>query len=665
MIMNKKIVIFEEIRTIHRWLIVWYLRRNCEVKYIRMSGAAEEAQFTRLFAEKIEKVVYDAKPATHSGYYYDDAFEAIDAFFHDFQNKTIFKRMAQLYKNDAVILAYKKAFNDILARFYYLNHFMHSMTKQYQHDDVTFIPSNGIRDYRTEDCDIYDYRQIYQKAKTVGTLCYKTSSIRFPWWCAAKSYMNAFNRKCKILGRIIVFPGWCFLKGIKFTVKKQILKPRQFKYAMTIVSPTRQFANTIQTVDFMIDGNVIKKEDVIFHSYSKLSKNEQEYLAKRQLEYFDDNETFISFSEIKRIVPEYLQLIFAILKENSTTLNTSLKSIYFYVIWESLVCHMKIDNYVTHSIYEIKSIFRNIVLEAHGCTTYQFMDSTNFGYFFTNTKSKEKKSFLLGFLYGEYLITWNDEIINFLKFIHCRFKHYINLGCFWSEHIRMISEGKMESPFSKSLESAGYQPGMMVISVFDSTASDDCHTTYSDAINFLQDIYLLMQDIPEAFFIFKEKNLRSYHKVMSSKYKEINALYEKLDNFPRCFMAGKKANPSEIIAVSDLTISSPFTSTTFEAVSARKKAFWYDASGKFKQSYYDGMPGLVCHNYEELLNRVNELLFKTSNEEYGHYLDTHVKGKVESYLDGKAITRFRKLLVNSAESTKCAVNDPVFVAKSN
>ena len=121
---------------------------------------------------------------------------------------------------------------------------------------------------------------------------------------------------------------------------------------MTIVSPARQFANKIQTVDFLIDGEMIKKEDVVFHSYSKLSKNEQEYLARRQLTFFDDSEAFISFSEMGRIIPAYLLLIFSIFKENSTTLKTSLKGLYFYVIWDSLARNIKFDNYITYSIYE-------------------------------------------------------------------------------------------------------------------------------------------------------------------------------------------------------------------------------------------------------------------------------------------------------------------------
>jgi len=663
--MNRKIIIFEEVRSVDRWLISWYLWRKYEVQYVRLSRNAEEAKFLSVFAGKIEQIAYARKPTTHDGYYYDDAFETIDAFFHNFKAKSIFKRMSDLYKNDAVILAFKKAFNDKLARFYYHNHFMHSLSERYRNADLTFIPSNGIQGYRTEDCDIYDYFKIYAQAKTIGTLCYRTSSLKFPLWAAAISYGNALIRKCKELGKIIVFLGWCFFKAIIAFKNRPSLKAGKYKYAFNIIAPGRQFANDIQKVDFLVDGNLIKKEEVIFLSYTKLDQNARAYLKEHELDYLDDLGIFVSTKEIRRIIPETLLLLLAFVKEGSWTIQTSLKGLYFYAIWESLACNICTDKFIAHSGYEIKSIFRNIILQKHGCCTYQYMDTTNFGYFFTSTKSKEKKSFLLGFLYGDYFITWNDEATNFFKFIQFHFKHYVNLGCLWAEHVKLVSQGKIKSTISEKLNVAGYKPGMKIISIFDTTYNDDAHTTYSDAIVFIQGIYSLIQDFPDVFFIIKEKKLRNYHQVLSAKHEEINALYEKFNNIRRCYLPGVNRNPSEIIAISHLTVSSPFTSTTYEALAARKKALWYDASGKFRQSFYDSMPGLVCHNYAELLSRVKELLYKTSDEEYNHYLDTHVKGKVESYLDGKAITRFRKLLNNSLESPQHPINDAVLITESS
>ena len=124
------------------------------------------------------------------------------------------------------------------------------------------------------------------------------------------------------------------------------------------------------------------------------------------------------------------------------------------------------------------------------------------------------------------------------------------------------------------------------------------------------------------------------------------AVYRRLDDHPRAFCVANTFSASEMTAMSDLVLSFPFTSTSLEAIAARKKAVWYDACDKYRGSYFDKVPGLVCHNYDELSSRVNWLLCATSSEEYDRYLDAEVKGKVESYLDGKAITRFRRYLLD-------------------
>ena len=48
--------------------------------------------------------------------------------------------------------------------------------------------------------------------------------------------------------------------------------------------------------------------------------------------------------------------------------------------------------------------------------------------------------------------------------------------------------------------------------------------------------------------------------------------------------------------------------------------------------------------YEEQKYLIQKLLYETSEEEYKDFLNTYVKGTVAPYLDGKAITRLRKLL---------------------
>ena len=100
-----------------------------------------------------------------------------------------------------------------------------------------------------------------------------------------------------------------------------------------------------------------------------------------------------------------------------------------------------------------------------------------------------------------------------------------------------------------------------------------------------------------------------------------------------------------MIKVSDLVISECFTSPTVEALGARRKSIYFDASGKFRNSYYDKSPNLVAHNYNELKKIVNFWLYQITDKEFDGYLDTYIKKELNIFADGKAITRFRELLV--------------------
>jgi len=118
-----------------------------------------------------------------------------------------------------------------------------------------------------------------------------------------------------------------------------------------------------------------------------------------------------------------------------------------------------------------------------------------------------------------------------------------------------------------------------------------------------------------------------------------------LMDHPRCiFMGDLNPDPADTIAASDLSISACFTSTTVEALGAKKRAIYYDASGRFSGTYYDNFPHLVAHSYDELRELVHHWLYETSDQEFTFYLQTYVLGELDAFLDGGAITRLRKLL---------------------
>jgi len=64
---------------------------------------------------------------------------------------------------------------------------------------------------------------------------------------------------------------------------------------------------------------------------------------------------------------------------------------------------------------------------------------------------------------------------------------------------------------------------------------------------------------------------------------EAEVIYKKIHEHPFCYCVGEdERDPAKVIAISDLVISACFTSTTVEALGARKKAIYFDATNWFK-----------------------------------------------------------------------------------
>jgi len=647
-------IIFEEIFPKHKWIIKWYLFRNKDIYFIRLNRSAKtEKWLQRLIDEEyVKNINFKFKLNTFDGFYYDLAFDNMDSFYQCIKESRTLRGVQELYNNNDIELIFKKSFSEKLARFYYLNYILNQLQDRYFGKTLIFIPSIGINVFcKTDNCEIYYYLYFYKRAKSISADVFNTNRIRFPIWAIVLSYFATGKRKLKIFVSSFGFLFWICLIRVKTLVNNQVHNTSFYRYAIMIISSRRQFANKIQKVDFLIDNKTIKKEDVIFLSYKKLKKKNEHYMKDNELNYLDYVDKFISIEEIRKILPLWFSVATSFFREDNLVLDTGLRAMYFYARWKSLIKKIKIQNLITHGDFGQQSIARNIILEQEGCTTYYYLDSVNFGHFLTpSDKNIIYKHSNFGFLYYDYFIAWNEASSAYFRASQNKIKNYLNFGCLWAQHLRLIEQRKIISNFRDKLYNRGYKKTMKLISVFDSGLHDDFVTTYEDGIKFLRGILRLLDDLPNIFIVLKEKKSRSNHEKMSYQFLDILKLYTKLENNPRCHCIKKWENSSETIAFSDLTISFPFTSTTFEALAVGKKGLWYDATDKFRDTFYDTIPNLVCHDYKELLERTKSLLNMPENE-YSVYLEKYIKGKVEDYLDGNAITRFRHLLADNKNST--------------
>jgi len=205
----------------------------------------------------------------------------------------------------------------------------------------------------------------------------------------------------------------------------------------------------------------------------------------------------------------------------------------------------------------------------------------------------------------------------------------------------MLSEGDVPSSLPEAMvKKMKIMPGR-IIAVYDTTFGEKVALQPSDIALFIEGILKLLEDNPQIGVIFKEKN--PFEEVLS-RNPETAPIYEKLRTHERCYATGNIGDAAEAIAASDLIVSACFTSCTVEALGARRKAIYFDATNRFKGYYYDHFPRLVAHGYDELRKLVQYWLYDITPDEFDNYLETYVKGELDAYVDGRAITRFRELL---------------------
>jgi polysaccharide biosynthesis PFTS motif protein len=228
-----------------------------------------------------------------------------------------------------------------------------------------------------------------------------------------------------------------------------------------------------------------------------------------------------------------------------------------------------------------------------------------------------------------------------------RIGRYVEAGVLWSELIRGLADGNIPSEGLTDLKRRVLplvKDEQRVVAVFDSTYNNSTITGFRQGIAFVRGIQRLLEEREDIFVIFKEKKDPWIYPQLGWDTMGLEEEYSKLAAHPRCFMAGFQESQAAVIALADVTISFPFTSTTLEAIGAGRKAIYYDPLGSYKDTFYDEIPGFVVHDFDSLNKRVVELLYSINEVEYRNHLDKYARERVDRFLDGHALSRFRGLL---------------------
>lgn len=569
----------------------------------------------------------------------DKAVDVIESVFPEYkkEHEEVFEYVSDTLKSSVAMNIFKKDLCSRLAEFYSVNIMLYRVGKLLGPEPILFYPDTNVRSYQylkslLSKCrqdffghpDISFPAEIEKAALLEDIREYAAALLRLTAQTAVSSVFSVFP----------VFP---------FSSRKN---KRDYSYGVSIISPARQLSENRRGPDFIVDNSKIYPRDVVYLPLAGLSGEHKKCLSEIPGDVYYPPGAGRCFSHFSK----WRRLLSLALKKNSlfrhNEINTACNVFFNYFRWQKVLRDVKLSHFITHCDYGISHIGRNIALKQAGIQTWYFTDSMNHGCNW-KTKTAEDKCGMRHpfwtYLYYDHFVTWDGLIAEYFSEHPCPIKNTHIVGCLWSGHIKDIKNAG-----EKSRGNAGKK---FVLSVFDSTYSRNGITSYAEGVAFAEHILKLADDCPDINIFIKEKKERNIHRVLDPVLgPRLLEIYSKMDSHPRITVCSHGEDASALISASDMVISFPFTSTTFEALSVNKPAVWHDPLGYYRNTPYAEAGEVTTHSYEELKLKVLEI----KSVEHGAYQNPVpiASPLMDPYRDGKAIDRFRELLCSQGEKVK-------------
>lgn len=568
----------------------------------------------------------------------DRAVEVIESVFPEYrkEHKDLFEFVSDSLKSPEAENVFKKNLCDRLAEFYSVNILLHRISRLFAPKPVLMYP----------DINIYSYlylKEILSKSKQEA---YEHPNVQFPSRAYTRGYFENLKQNLISLFRLsaqTIVSG--FLGSLSSFRKKE---SKSYLYGAAIISPTRQLKDIQQRPDFIIDNNKIFAKEVVYIPVVALDKEHRKQLGNLPGAVYYPPRAGRYFSDFTK----WLKLFGLAFKNNflgnADEINTVCNVFFQYFRWQKVLEDIEFKHFITYCDFGIGHVGRNLALNQAGIQTWYFTDSMNMG---CNLKVEEDECNMRHpfwtYLYYDHFVTWDELLARYFKEHPGTFKQVHVVGCLWGGHINKQNKtgNKTVIGASKNLK------GSFKLAAFDTTYSRNGFTSYAEGIAFAENLLQLADTFPDIHIILKEKKDRNLHSVFDPILgpKLLN-FYNRINAHPGMTICSDQTDSSELISISDMVVSFPFTSTTFETLSVNKPAIWHDPLDCYKGTPYAKVGGVMTHSYEELKAKVVEI----KNMQINSYRNPIPANSplMDPYRDGKAIDRFRELLCLSKESAQ-------------
>jgi polysaccharide biosynthesis PFTS motif protein len=326
-----------------------------------------------------------------------------------------------------------------------------------------------------------------------------------------------------------------------------------------------------QSEEWIIDKKNFKKNNTVFVLEDKLSENKIKILRKKKLKYLNAN-IFkpIHYLNLKSLVITLLKYqpiftLYSFIYLFSDIINKRLIFNFLYncLIWDNFSSNVKKKKYITQNDMGLSHYVRNYFLNKNETKIFLYKHSFSENVFFKNINSYSHSVFAYNRHDFEFQMSWLG--VKMSKSNKSNSPNIIVSGPVWG------------SDYFKRRENKEIKK---TIVAFTSTLSQH-------GVNAINEHYFFFKFLSEILNNYKACRIVLKTKTEIQDYFVIPKLSNILKSMlktKRLKIIKKNVMPRILIDQSELIISMPFTTPCFEALFLKKKCFFANISGNYKQS---------------------------------------------------------------------------------
>ncbi|MCE5325932.1 MAG: hypothetical protein LLG01_05910 [Planctomycetaceae bacterium] len=650
MAQSNRVVLIERLRAIHR-LAVWYhLRRGHEVRIFDFTQDLKRRPWLAMLvnAGRVQRIYIDPLARAHG-----ESIDLTDMLYPALACPAT-RLLRGLLAGDQAHLVAKKSLLPSVFACLFVDDYLSDLARQ---AGAGAPPPIFYADQYPALRNLIDRTEIRPMAPKGAMRIPRWASMLQPllkWWSAAKF---ALPRHGALWGQLA-------LLSLARLLRLPRPPQRRVRYAMLIEQPFQLRLKGKRYFDFLLDGSGLSADNTIFCFRTAIDGNAALHCRQRGYHVLDLRDlarptgllhTAVPWAIIGRAIGALLRLTLPAAAQIEI-MDAAVRGLQVYVEQAVLAQRLHADHYVYTNQEHPKQLAANILLRQGGTRTWNYTLAIGGTFIYATDRDKSlfaRRHHLWAYLNSDHYIAATADAVRYNRLHAQDVGAYHDVGCIYSQMVREYLQDPGKAALQEEVFGRPLPDGAPLAAFFDTTfVYDDASvTTFQDALAFFADILRLLDDMPLLHVLVKPSKDPSYFTDPLFQWsrpelgRRVVELCRRLQNHPRVRWAGIEGRVPAIISASDVTVTHCLSSPTFEALGAGRKAFWYDPRNTCRGVLYDQAPGLIAHGYEQLLARTRELL-EMDEAIYSDYLRREIAGKVETYVDGRGLDRFRQLLTS-------------------